>query len=38
MLAGRYGAGESIDDLAQDYQCNRLKVEEAIRYELALAA
>ncbi|MDY6901757.1 MAG: DUF433 domain-containing protein [Cyanobacteriota bacterium] len=38
ILAGRYGAGESIDDLAADYQCNRLKVEEAIRYELALAA
>ncbi|WP_414624578.1 DUF433 domain-containing protein [Calothrix sp. CCY 0018] len=38
ILAGRYGAGESIDELAQDYQCDRLKVEEAIRYELALAA
>ncbi|MGB6298847.1 MAG: DUF433 domain-containing protein [Rivularia sp. (in: cyanobacteria)] len=38
ILAGRYGAGESIDDLSQDYQCDRLKVEEAIRYELALAA
>ena len=38
ILAQRYAAGESIDDLAEDYNCDRLKVEEAIRYELALAA
>lgn len=38
MLAQRYAAGESIDELAADYGCERLQVEEAIRYELPLAA
>lgn len=38
ILAGRYAAGESIEELALDYECDRLKIEEAIRYELALAA
>jgi len=38
ILAQRYAAGESIDELASDYECDRLKIEEAIRYELALAA
>ncbi|MDF5719728.1 MAG: DUF433 domain-containing protein [Rhizonema sp. PD37] len=38
ILAQRYAAGDSIHDLAEDYDCDRLKVEEAIRYELALAA
>lgn len=35
-LATRYKAGESIDDLALDYNCDRLQVEEAIRCELSL--
>ena len=34
ILAERYRAGDSIDDLAEDYRCDRLKVEEAIRCEL----
>ncbi|MUG94178.1 DUF433 domain-containing protein [Scytonema sp. UIC 10036] len=38
ILALRYAAGESIEDLAVDYDCDRLKIEEAIRYELPLAA
>jgi uncharacterized protein (DUF433 family) len=33
-LAERYLAGESIDHLAKDYDCERLEVEEAIRCEL----
>jgi len=33
-LAERYWAGESIDHLAEDYDCERLDVEEAIRCEL----
>jgi uncharacterized protein (DUF433 family) len=33
-LAERYSAGESIDHLAADYDCERLEVEEAIRVEL----
>src|SRR6266700_5345065 len=38
IIAERYKAGESIDDLAQDYGCQREKVEEAVRCELDLAA
>ncbi len=38
ILARRYAAGESIEELTADYDCDRLKVEEAIRYELTLAA
>ena len=38
IFAQRYIAGESIDDLAIDYECERLQVEEAIRCELSLAA
>nr|MBA3922763.1 DUF433 domain-containing protein [Nostocaceae cyanobacterium] len=38
ILARRYAAGDSIEELTVDYDCERLKVEEAIRYELALAA
>ncbi len=38
ILARRYAAGDSIEELTVDYDCDRLKVEEAIRYELALAA
>ncbi len=33
-IAERYSAGELIDHLAQDYGCERLDVEEAIRCEL----
>jgi uncharacterized protein (DUF433 family) len=38
IVAERYKAGESIDELAQDYDCERGQVEEAVRVELALAA
>jgi uncharacterized protein (DUF433 family) len=34
ILATRYKAGESIDDLAADYTCDRLQIEDAIRCEL----
>jgi uncharacterized protein (DUF433 family) len=34
VVVGRYSAGESIDDLAEDFGCERLKIEEAIRAEL----
>ncbi|MEQ8972941.1 MAG: DUF433 domain-containing protein [Coleofasciculus sp. C1-SOL-03] len=34
ILAERYKAGDSIDDLAYDYDCDRLKIEEAIRCEM----
>lgn len=37
MLAQRYKAGESIDDLADDYGCDRLQIEEGIRSELSVA-
>lgn len=37
-LAERYLAGESIDHLARDYDCERLEVEEAIRCELPFEA
>lgn len=36
ILAKRYKAGESIDDLAEDYRCDRLSIEEAIRCELVM--
>jgi uncharacterized protein (DUF433 family) len=38
IIAERYKAGESMDDLAEDYACKRSQVEEAVRCELALAA
>lgn len=38
VLAERYQAGDSIDDLADDYECDRLAIEEAIRCELPSAA
>jgi uncharacterized protein (DUF433 family) len=38
MLAERYKAGDSIDELAQDYNCDRLQIEEGIRCELPLVA
>ena len=33
VLAERYHAGDSISDLADDYDCETLKIEEAIRCE-----
>jgi uncharacterized protein (DUF433 family) len=36
VLVSRYKAGESIDDIAEDYSCDRLQVEDAIRCELLL--
>lgn len=38
IVAERYKAGESMDELAKDYGCERGYVEEAIRCELEIAA
>lgn len=38
VVAERFKAGESADELATDYGCAREKIEEAIRCELSLAA
>ena len=38
ILAERYQAGDSIDDLASDYGCPRLEIEEGIRCEFDLQA
>jgi uncharacterized protein (DUF433 family) len=38
IVAERYKAGESVDELAKDYGCERRDIEEAVRCELALAA
>lgn len=38
LLVERYWAGDSIDDLADDYECDRLAIEEAIRCALPAAA
>ncbi|WP_414755550.1 DUF433 domain-containing protein [Anabaena sp. CCY 9910] len=38
VLAERYQAGESIESLAYDYDCDRLMIEEAIRCELPAVA
>lgn len=38
VLAERYQAGDSIDELAYDYDCERFMIEEAIRCELPAAA
>jgi uncharacterized protein (DUF433 family) len=38
ILAERYKAGESMDELARDYGRSRIEVEEAIRCELQLEA
>jgi uncharacterized protein (DUF433 family) len=38
IVAERYKAGESIEELAEDYGCKRDYVEEAVRCELAIAA
>ena len=37
ILADRYKAGESMQELAEDYECKRDMIEEAIRCELAAA-
>lgn len=37
IVAERFKAGESADELANDYGCGREKIEEAIRCELSLA-
>lgn len=37
ILAERFRAGDSIEYLAQDYNCDRLKIEAAIRCELSAA-
>jgi uncharacterized protein (DUF433 family) len=34
VIAGRYKAGDSMDDLATDYGRTRLEIEEAVRCEL----
>jgi uncharacterized protein (DUF433 family) len=36
ILKERYFAGDSIDELAIDYDCDRLSIEEAIRCELSM--
>jgi uncharacterized protein (DUF433 family) len=38
VIAERYKAGESVDELADDYDCDRLEIEEAIRCELQIEA
>lgn len=37
VIAMRYKAGDSIDDLALDYGCSRLEIEEAVRCELHIS-
>src|SRR5712691_3664323 len=37
LVAERFKAGEAADELANDYGCDREKIEEAIRCELSLA-
>ncbi len=37
VVAERYHAGDSIDNLADDYNCDRLYIEEAIRCEMPAA-
>lgn len=32
VLSERFNAGDSIEELADDYECDRLKIEEAIRF------
>ena len=38
VIAERYKAGESVEELAADYRRERLEIEEAIRCELELEA
>lgn len=37
VIAERYKAGDSVQDLAADYGCSQLEIEEGIRCELRLA-
>lgn len=34
VIAGRFKAGESVDELAQDYKMTREEIEACLRYEL----
>lgn len=36
IIADRYKSGDSMDDLALDYGCTRLEIEEAVRCELPI--
>jgi uncharacterized protein (DUF433 family) len=36
VIADRYKAGDSVEDLAKDYGCSRLDIEEGLRCELVL--
>jgi uncharacterized protein (DUF433 family) len=38
ILKERYSAGDSIEDLAADYNCDALAIQEVIRAELNIAA
>ena len=38
ILAGLYKASDSVEEIARDYNCDRLQVEEAIRCEFQLSA
>lgn len=38
LISERYKAGESINDLAQDYECSHEGIEEAVRCEFPAAA
>ena len=38
IISERYKAGNSVDELADDYGCARLEIEEALRCELSLTA
>lgn len=38
LVAERYRSGDSIEDLAEDYRCEPLNIQEAIRCELPIAA
>ncbi|MEX0679322.1 MAG: DUF433 domain-containing protein [Pirellulales bacterium] len=38
VISERYEAGESVDELARDYGCQELEIEEAIRCELSAKA
>jgi uncharacterized protein (DUF433 family) len=37
IVADRLKAGDSVEDLARDYQCDREKIEEALRFEMNAA-
>ncbi|HML96434.1 MAG TPA: DUF433 domain-containing protein [Thermodesulfobacteriota bacterium] len=34
IVIERYGAGESIDELTNDYECSQEEIEEALRYRI----